>query len=408
MVPEVRFKGFTDDWELRKLGTLYKINRERNLIGITKDKTISISSMSFNASGNNANISSIPNYKVLRIGDLAYEGHTNRSFSFGRFVLNDIGTGIMSPRFSSLRPIKNMNVNYWKHYIHYEPIMKYILVKSTKRGTMMNELVPNDLFKQQIHVPSDMEQNKIGQLLNLLDISITLQQRQLDLYIKLKKGLLQKLFPKDGEKVPEVRFADFTGDWKQRNLKNVISGDISDGDWREKQHIFSKGEYRIIQTGNLSSEGKYKDKTNSAKFIRKNDFNELKANEIFPKDILISRLAAPAGRTIILPDIGHKMVTAVDITIIRPNKNFDSYYIKTLMNSNLILRRIEKKITGTTHQRISRKNLEKTILNVPSNIQEQIKMGNFFKQLDKIINLENNKLENLTFFKKYLLQKLFI
>ena len=161
MVPEVRFKGFTDDWELRKLGTLYKINRERNLIGITKDKTISISSMSFNASGNNANISSIPNYKVLRIGDLAYEGHTNRSFSFGRFVLNDIGTGIMSPRFSSLRPIKNMNVNYWKHYIHYEPIMKYILVKSTKRGTMMNELVPNDLFKQQIHVPSDMEQNKI-------------------------------------------------------------------------------------------------------------------------------------------------------------------------------------------------------------------------------------------------------
>jgi type I restriction enzyme S subunit len=329
---------------------------------------------------------------------------------FGPIRRNNLDiSGVISPLYYCFRLNELSNVVFLDFYFKTDKWYKFMYQNGDTGARSDRIAIKDSVFQNlSLNIPNKNEQKKIFRLLKLLEDYITLQQEQLDLYKKLKKGLLQKLFPKDGEKIPEVRFADFTGDWKQRNLKNVISGDISDGDWIEKQHIFSKGEYRIIQTGNLSSEGKYKDKTNSAKFIRKNDFNELKANEIFPKDILISRLAAPAGRTIILPDIGHKMVTAVDITIIRPNKNFDSYYIKTLMNSNLILRRIEKKITGTTHQRISRKNLEKTILNVPSNIQEQIKMGIFFKQLDKIINLENNKLENLTFLKKYLLQKLFI
>lgn len=156
--PEIRFPGFTDDWEQRKLSELYNKNTERNEELISYDKTISIATMTYKNGGNGASDKSLKAYKVLRVGDLAFEGHTNKKFKYGRFVLNDIGTGIMSPRFSTLRPIQCMPISFWKYYIHYEPIMQKILVKSTKAGTMMNELVIPEFLKQSILVPSMNEQ----------------------------------------------------------------------------------------------------------------------------------------------------------------------------------------------------------------------------------------------------------
>lgn len=97
--------------------------------------------MTYKDEGNGAADSSLKTYKVLRIGDVAFEGHTNKEFRYGRFVANDVGNGIMSPRFTTLRPISAMPITFWKHYIHYEPIMRNKLVCSTKAGTMMNELV---------------------------------------------------------------------------------------------------------------------------------------------------------------------------------------------------------------------------------------------------------------------------
>lgn len=398
MVPEVRFKGFSDDWELRKLGTLYKINRERNLIGITKDKTISISSMSFNTSGNNANISSIPNYKVLRIGDLAYEGHTNRSFSFGRFVLNDIGTGIMSPRFSSLRPIKDMNVNYWKHYIHYEPIMKYILVKSTKRGTMMNELVPNDLFKQQIHVPSDMEQNKIGQLLNLLDISITLQQQQLDLYTKLKKGLLQKQFTSDQEKVPKIRFYNFHENWEQRKLERMV--DLFSGLTYSPNDIKSSGTF-VIRSSNI----KFGNIVNADNVYVDNKV--VNSSNIMKGDIIVvvrNGSRALIGKHALVRKSMSKTVIGAFMTGIRSatpsftNSLFDTQKFKKEINKNL----------GSTINQITNGSLKKMSFNVPNSLEEKNKIGTSFEIINKIIILEQERLNELKSIKKYLLQKLFI
>ncbi|RGJ32370.1 restriction endonuclease subunit S, partial [Bifidobacterium adolescentis] len=108
--------------------------------------------MTFNSAGNGADDSSLPNYKRLRLGDIAFEGHTNKEFAYGRFVLNDAGNGIMSPRFTCLRPI---------------------LVNSTKSGTMMNELVVEDFLKQEILVPSLPEQRRIGAFFDRLDSLIT-------------------------------------------------------------------------------------------------------------------------------------------------------------------------------------------------------------------------------------------
>ena len=103
-VPAIRFAGFTDPWEQRKLGELYEKNDERNTFGLGAERTLSIATMTFNSEGNGADASSLPNYKVIRVGDVAFEGHSNKSFAYGRFVVNAVADGIMSPRFSCLRP----------------------------------------------------------------------------------------------------------------------------------------------------------------------------------------------------------------------------------------------------------------------------------------------------------------
>ena len=193
-VPEIRFAGFTDPWEQRKLGELYEKNDERNTFGLGAERTLSIATMTFNSEGNGADASSLPNYKVIRVGDVAFEGHSNKSFAYGRFVVNAVADGIMSPRFSCLRPKNSYPVRFWKYYIHSEQVMREILVRATKSGTMMNELVIDDLFKQSIAVPQEAEQQAIGYFFSHLDTLITLHQRKLELLQNIKKSLLDKMF----------------------------------------------------------------------------------------------------------------------------------------------------------------------------------------------------------------------
>lgn len=209
----------------------------------------------------------------------------------------------------------------------------------------------------------------------------------------------------DKRKVPEIRFKWFDGEWEKLMLKDIVS-DISDGDWINANHIYEAGEYRIIQTGNLGL-GYYLDKKGNAKYFHQKDFIELNANEIFPGDILISRLAAPAGRAIILPDTGYRMVTAVDVAIIRPNRNtFNSEFIVTLLNRTETLNKVSEDVSGTTHQRISRKNLEKLVLATPE-VSEQSQIGTFFQNLDSLITQHQRKYNKLTTVKKAMLEKMF-
>lgn len=193
--PQLRFAGFADAWEKRKFGELYKPNKERNESAeFSSENTLSIATMTVNRKGNGAAKTSLLKYKVIRIGDIAFEGHTSKKFAFGRFVLNDVADGIMSPRFTCLRPIHRQIIQFWKQYIHYEPILRPILIRSTKLGTMMNELVVPDLLKQNIRVPSINEQKLIGKSLSRVDDLIAATQCKLDLLKKLKKGYLQKMF----------------------------------------------------------------------------------------------------------------------------------------------------------------------------------------------------------------------
>ena len=222
-IPAVRFKGFEDDWEQRKFSDLYAPLVERNSDLLPYNKTFSVATMTYKTDGNGAADSSLANYKRLRTGDIAFEGHTSKSFRYGRFVLNDVGDGIMSPRFSALRPLTQMPTNFWKYYIHYEPIMRKVLVASTKAGTMMNELVIDEFLKSSVLVPSIEEQTRIGGILKNIDNLITLHQRKLEKLQLVKKSMLEKMFPKNGSKIPEIRFEGFADDWEQRKLGKLSS-----------------------------------------------------------------------------------------------------------------------------------------------------------------------------------------
>ena len=167
---------------------------ERNIELLPFEKILSASTMSYKVDGSGAAEESLSNYKRLRVGDIAFEGHTSRDFRYGRFVLNDTGDGILSPRFSALRPIRCMPIKFWKYYIHYEPIMKKILVNSTKSGTMMNELVVEEFLKEVLLVPEEYEQQKMGVFFNCLDHLITLHQSKLEKLQKIKKSMLESMF----------------------------------------------------------------------------------------------------------------------------------------------------------------------------------------------------------------------
>ena len=209
----------TFSWEQRRLGEIYKVNNERNKVMIDESKTLSVATMNYKLEGNGATKESLKNYKVLRLGDIAFEGHTNKEFSYGRFVLNDKTIGIMSPRFTSLRPLEDMPIRFWKIYIHYEPIMRRILVKSTKLGTMMNELVSSDFLKQSILQPSKPEQIAIGQFFELLDHHITVQQRK-----SVSKDEVMNLFLCKSNALVDIDV--YANSWEQRRLGECFSESI--------------------------------------------------------------------------------------------------------------------------------------------------------------------------------------
>lgn len=193
-VPEIRFDGFKDDWDKYKFGQLFEKNDALNDIGLGIEKTITVASMKYNPEGNGSAEASIPKYKLLRYGDIAFEGNRRKNHPYGKLVINDIGDGIMSARFRTLKPLVKPCVKFWKHYLSITEIFQGILLRSTKRGTLMNELVLEDLMEEIVYLPSEKEQEKIGDFFDNLDNLIALQEAKIEKLKKAKQALLNKMF----------------------------------------------------------------------------------------------------------------------------------------------------------------------------------------------------------------------
>lgn len=392
--PDIRFKGFTDDWEQRKFLELYEKNTERNNKLIGYDRTISIATMSYKDEGNGASDSSLKTYKVLRPGDLAFEGHTNKEFRYGRFVANDIGIGIMSPRFSTLRPIKKMPIDFWKYYIHYEPIMRKVLVNSTKAGTMMNELVVDDFMKQAVFVPSISEQQHLGQYFSQLDNFITLHQRECNQLKELKKTMLKKMFPRDGSNIPEVRFAGFTDVWEQRKFGTLLE------ETRNKTTVENED---ILLS--CAIDGMY---LNSELFSHFRGSSNIGYIKVKKNDLILSAQNLHLGNCNVNLRFEHGIISPAYkvYELVDCYPLFMQAWVKKDDTKDFFLK------ASTEGASLCRKNivweeLYKQMLPIPK-LDEQIKIGQYFSQLDNLITLHQRELEILKNLKKTCLKRMFI
>lgn len=158
------------------------------------DKNITVASMQYRPDIKVTDIEYLRTYNVLKLGDIAFEGHQSKEFRYGRFVENDIGDGIVSHIFAVFRPKTDYDLMFWKYAINNERIMRPVLVRCTKASTMMNDLVSKDFLEESILVPDIEEQKKIGIVLSEIDRLISLQQEELKKLQSFKKALLEKMF----------------------------------------------------------------------------------------------------------------------------------------------------------------------------------------------------------------------
>ena len=367
------------------MGELYQRNTERNENLIGYDKTISVATMSYKDDGNGASESSLSTYKVIRVGDIAFEGHTNKQFRFGRFVVNDIGTGIMSPRFSTLRPLNEMPVNFWKQYIHSESVMRRILVNSTKAGTMMNELVIPEFLNQTIMVPSENEQAVIGQYFTNIDHLITLHQRKCDEVKTLKKYMLQKMFPQNEQKVPEIRFKGFTEAWEQRKLGDIASSFEYGLNAAAKEY---DGENKYIRITDIDD--------NTHKFLTDNltspdiDLTGADNYKLTEGDILFARTGASVGKTYIYRNSDGLVYYAGFLIRARIKEEYDAEFVF----QNTLTDRYNKYIAVTSQRSgqpgVNAQEYAEFEINVPKK-EEQTKIGTYFCNIDHLITLHQRK-----------------
>ena len=394
--PKIRFKGYADTWEQRKFGELYEVNNERNKDLIGYDKTFSIATMTYKGEGNGAADSSLSNYKVLRIGDIAFEGHTNKEFRYGRFVANDIGDGIMSPRFSALRPLFQMPVSFWKYYIHFEPIMKRKLICSTKAGTMMNELVTADFFEQSILVPSIDEQTKIGEFLSSLDHLITLHQRKCEEIKTLKKFMLQKMFPQNGENVPEIRFDGFTNAWEQRKFSDVFTG-LQNNTLSRSELNYESGTVKNVHYGDvLIKFGDYIDASKEElPFINDDSkVEKFKGSFLHNGDIVIADTAEDetVGKCTEIQGVDDiKLISGLHTIPCRPKEEYGAKFLGYYMNSSAYHAQLIPLMQGIKVTSISKSALQDTNMIIPKSVDEQTIIGEYFSNLDHLITLHQRK-----------------
>ena len=378
--PKLRFKGFTDDWEQRKLGDLYKRVNERNDGTLGRDKWISVAKMYFQdpdkVQSNNLDTRTY----VMKKGDIAFEGHPNNEFKFGRFVLNDIGTGIISELFPIYRPITEYDLDFWKYAIQLERVMAPILAKSiTSSGNSSNKLDHNHFLNKELLVPNIEEQKKIGTLLSLLSKNITLHQRKLEKLKLNKSALLQKLFPQKGCTIPDVRFKGFTDAWEQRKLGDIAT--FSKGNGYSKSDLAPSGD-PIILYGRLY--------TNYETTIRNVDtFVELKDKSVISQgdEVIVpasGETVEDISRASVVKDQG--VIIGGDLNVIKVNHLLDPTFLALTISNGEQQKELSKRAQGKSVVHLHNSDLQEVNLTFPL-LNEQKEISTLFEKMDSIITL---------------------
>ena len=272
-------------------------------------------------------------------------------------------------------------------------------IENITTGNTIKHILASDMQEFVVDVPKYEEQKVIADYFRNLDHLITLHQRKCDETKKLKKCMLQKMFPKEGEKVPEIRFSGFTGDWKQRKLGDVAEI-IGGGTPKTSINDYWDGEinwYAPAEIGNLIYV------SSSQRKITKLGLNKSSA-KILPVGTVLFTSRAGIGKTAILACEG---CTNQGFQSIVPRKGMlDSYFI--FVRTEELKRYAETVGAGSTFVEVSGKQMTDMELMLPITIEEQQKIGNYFAEIDSLITFHQQRCDELKNIKKFMLQNMFV
>ncbi|MGO4963645.1 restriction endonuclease subunit S [Anaerovoracaceae bacterium Sow4_D4] len=412
--PALRFRGYTDDWEQRKFGELYEKVSRKNDLTYGKDDIISVANMYFKEDSYITDESYLLTYNIFELGDIAFEGNKSKNYAHGRFVENTIGNGIVSHVFDVFKPImKPYDLQFWKYAINNEQLMGGILLRSTKASTMMTNLVANDFLQETFLTPTYPEQQKIGAFFKQLDNLITLHQRKLEKLKLVKKSMLEKMFPKNGSSVPEIRFNGFTDDWEQRKFDKVFDCTIPNNTLSRAELSYDEGTVLNVHYGDvLVKYGSVLDvQRDEIPHIPQSCREDFRGSLLQDGDVIIADTAEDetTGKACEIGNLqGRSIVSGLHTMVCRPRQQMALGYLGYYLNSNAYHHQLLPLMQGIKVLSLSRSNIQKTSVSYPTSVEEQQLIASYFNHLDNIITLHQRKVEKLKILKKSMLEKMFV
>lgn len=411
LVPKRRFKEFTNTgtWEQRKLGDV--------TTKIGSGKTPRGGSSVYGQSG----VPLIRSQNIyndrVNLEDVVYiEESMDNEMANSRVEKRDILlniTGASIGRSAVYEVVTPANVNQHvciirpKHEIDSYYIQLNLTSPDGQKQIDLNQaggaregLNFQQIAKMTFSFPSFREQNKIGELFRQLDDTIALHQRKLEKSKALKSAYLSEMFPVEGERKPKRRFAGFTDDWEQRKLKELTEVITKGTTPKDKS---GKGSINFVKVENINkSSGEIDIKS---KITENEHEGYLKRSQLKDGDILFS-IAGTLGRTAIVKKELLPANTNQALAIIRLDEG-DKNYITTFLNGRAAEDFIKKNPTVGAQPNLSLEQVGNLLIEIPS-LEEQTKIGSFFKQLDDTIALHQHKLEKLQNIKQAYLNEMFV
>ena len=393
--PILRFPDFTDDWEQRKLNEYLEVSRAKNKDEVFgKEDVLSVSGdygivNQIVFQGRSFAGVSVAPYGVVETGDVVYTKSPLKSNPYGIIKTNKGKPGIVSTLYAVYKPLDNVYSEFVQIYFEQDARMNNYMHPLVNKGAKNDMKVSDEnALKGEVCFPSRAEQIKISEYFAKLDNLITLHQRKLDGIKKYKQAMLSKMFPKDGEAVPEVRFPGFTGDWEQRKLSDVAQitmGQSPDG----STYSDTPSTYILVQGNADLKDG----------WVSPRIWTTQKTKTADAGDLIMS-VRAPAGA---MGKTAYDVVLGRGVAGIKGNDFLYQTLVK--MDENGYWKKLA---AGSTFESINSDVVNNAEIMVPQDIEEQNKIGDYFNNLDNLITLHQRKLDAMKKYKAGLLQQMFV
>ena len=398
-VPAIRFAGFAEPWEQRKLGELFVESDERS--STEEILSVSVANGIYPASESERDTNpgaSIANYKIVRVGDIVYNSMRMWQGAVGSSRYN----GIVSPAYVVAKPVVELDSTCFG-YLLKRPELLYKYLCNSQGNSKDTQTLRYERFAEiTAEVPSTIEEQRaISDCLEGLDHLITLHQRKHDKLCTVKKSMLDKMFPKPGETEPEIRFKGFTDPWEQRKFSDLVLIERG-GSPRPIDAYITEDPAGLnwVKIGDAPSMGRYI--TSTSEKIKPEGLS--KTRQVYPGDLVLSNSMS----------FGRPYIMAVEGCIhdgwllIRDTQNqFDPVFLCHMLGTPQMLDQYRMFASGSTVNNLNKELVGNAMVPLP-NRDEQVKIGKYLDELDSLITLHQRKLELLRNIKKSLLDRMFV